>query len=69
LDHLDDEVKLIFEDNGAGFDINKATLGIGLENIKSRLQDLNGKLMIDSKPNRGTVINIDILLPQKSYAI
>ncbi|GAA4278306.1 tetratricopeptide repeat-containing sensor histidine kinase [Aquimarina mytili] len=60
LDHLDNEIKLIFEDDGMGFDIHKNTFGIGLKNIKSRLKDFNGKLYIDSKPDRGTVINIDI---------
>ncbi|MBW1298478.1 tetratricopeptide repeat-containing sensor histidine kinase [Aquimarina litoralis] len=60
LDHLTNEIKLIFEDNGLGFNQDVETEGIGLSNIKNRLQNFNGKLFIDSKPNRGTIINIDI---------
>ncbi|GAA4278307.1 ATP-binding protein [Aquimarina mytili] len=66
LDHLSDEVKLIFEDNGIGFNMNKNTFGIGLKNIKNRLKDFKGKLYIDSKVGRGTVINIDIPLGNPS---
>ncbi|MBW1298477.1 tetratricopeptide repeat-containing sensor histidine kinase [Aquimarina litoralis] len=60
LDHLNNEIKLIFEDNGIGFNVDKNSNGIGLSNIKNRLLKFEGKLFIDSKPNHGTVINIDI---------
>jgi two-component system NarL family sensor kinase len=50
------------EDNGIGFDIstlNKVT-GMGLNNIKNRVDYLNGKLDITSVINEGTTINIEL---------
>ena len=45
-----------YQDNGIGFnvlDLHKKT-GIGLQNIKSRVKILNGKLKIDSTQNNGS---------------
>jgi two-component system NarL family sensor kinase len=50
------------EDNGIGFDteaLNKGT-GMGLNNIKNRIDYLNGKLDITSAINEGTTINIEL---------
>ncbi len=60
LNHYDDSIQLIFEDNGVGFETNKAKDGIGFRNIKNRLEKLSGTLFIDSVLNRGTIINIEI---------
>ena len=60
MDHLETEIKLIFEDDGIGFDIRKNMAGIGLKNVKNRLVDFEGKIFVDSKQGRGTVITIDI---------
>lgn len=45
-----------------GFDSEKTPEGIGHKNIKSRLKRINGDFNIDSKPERGTIINIEIPL-------
>ncbi|MET2984607.1 tetratricopeptide repeat-containing sensor histidine kinase [Aureibaculum conchae] len=55
-------LQLLFEDNGVGFDQNKTPTGIGLQNIKSRLDKLNAQLNIDSSINRGTAVTIEIPL-------
>ncbi len=57
---IDDEIILLIEDNGNGFDINIKANGIGLQNIEDRLQSINGTLHIDSKIGNGTTININI---------
>jgi len=62
LTEIDDSVKLMFEDNGMGFDHHKAFPGLGLSNIKNRVQMLQGNLVIDSKKGRGTIFDIDIPL-------
>ncbi|MBP1840728.1 tetratricopeptide repeat-containing sensor histidine kinase [Formosa algae] len=62
LDLLNDCVFFIYEDDGVGFDVSKTTLGIGLTNIKNRIENYNGTLHIDSKLDRGTSINIEIPL-------
>ena len=56
----ENELTLLFEDNGVGFDAKNTTNGIGLENVKSRVEELNGSLQIDSSINRGTVTVINI---------
>lgn len=65
LDLLNACIFFVYEDNGKGFDVSVTTLGIGLTNIKNRVNDYNGTLHIDSKINRGTSINIEIPLEQK----
>ena len=51
-------LELMAEDNGKGFAEEKSD-GIGLKNIKSRIDYLRGKLNIDSA-NRGTTIMIQV---------
>jgi signal transduction histidine kinase len=46
-------------DNGEGFDPQNADqTGIGLQNIRSRTAQINGKLKIISKPGSGTTIKV-----------
>ena len=47
-------------DDGVGFVIKKNVKGIGLKNIKSRVEKLNGKIDFYTKPNEGTRIEIKI---------
>ena len=54
-------INILVEDDGIGFDNTKAgSSGIGLNNIYSRVDHMKGKVDIDTRPNAGTVINIDI---------
>lgn len=50
------------EDNGRGFDTRSVALakGIGLMNVKSRVDYLRGKMDISSVINEGTSINIEL---------
>ena len=48
------------EDNGSGFNVNKARKGIGLKNIDSRVNEIEGKAEIFSKIDTGTTIKIFI---------
>ncbi len=56
----DESFKLIFEDNGVGFEVNKVTQGIGIRNIKNRIEALSGAIHIDSHLDKGSVFTIDI---------
>ncbi|MEO9953531.1 sensor histidine kinase [Nonlabens sp.] len=60
LDLLNESLFFVYEDDGVGFDIAMTTLGIGLTNIKNRVENYNGVLHIDSQPDRGVNINIEI---------
>lgn len=47
-------------DNGSGFDVNKARRGIGIKNITSRVNEIQGELHIDSKKDLGTSLTIHV---------
>ncbi|MDX5511553.1 MAG: sensor histidine kinase [Hymenobacteraceae bacterium] len=60
----ENELILMIEDNGVGFDTQHLdkNQGIGLKNVKSRIDCLNGEMYIDSVLGRGTIITIEIPL-------
>ncbi len=59
----DNSLIFIAEDNGLGLNSNKSKEGIGLLNIKSRLQLINGSFHLESLPNKqGTLATIKIPL-------
>lgn len=60
LSLIDGELSLLFEDDGKGFISETGYKGIGLNNVKERVNELQGNLHIDSVPKRGTIIAIDI---------
>lgn len=55
-------IDVMIEDNGTGFDFDTAIKkdGIGLQNIKSRVQYLMGTVEWNSAPQKGTLIAIHI---------
>lgn len=57
-----DELNMIYEDNGKGFDLAKVKRGIGLENIENRVKRLDGQLHIDTTPGYGMTAIIEIPL-------
>ncbi len=59
-----DSINIMVEDNGIGFKKSKYNTkdGIGLHNIETRIESLDGTMEIDSQENRGTTINLDIPL-------
>lgn len=60
--HFEDYINLIIEDDGKGMKVDSQNEGIGLRNIGSRVQLLNGTFEIDSAPRRGTILSIHLPL-------
>jgi signal transduction histidine kinase len=58
------ELSITLEDNGIGFDPQVAAEGIGLQNLRSRVQFLEGEIDIHSAPGKGTLIAIHIPIPK-----
>lgn len=62
-------VRLRIKDNGKGFSVAKTmeepNQGLGLYNVKSLIESLNGRMLINSRTDEGTVI--DISIPLYSY--
>lgn len=62
LNRNDEELFVMVEDNGRGFDLDTAKRGLGLGNLNSRVNLLKGEMQIDSAPNRGTSVIVHIPL-------
>ncbi len=59
-------VTVIIEDNGVGFDLNKARTGQGLQNMEIRMRDhLKGEFSIDTHPGKGTVIIMKVAIHEE----
>jgi two-component system sensor histidine kinase UhpB len=57
-----DEMEVFFsiDDDGVGFDVTRKSKGIGLKNIRSRVDFYAGKMMIVSAPGKGCSLTITI---------
>ena len=62
----DDELTIMVEDNGVGFDVAALgpEAGIGLKNIESRMAYLGGRAEFDSRVGRGTTVTLEVPLGQ-----
>lgn len=47
-------------DDGEGFDTSKSKKGIGLKNMTSRVEEINGKITFTSQSGNGTTVNVKI---------
>lgn len=65
LSTVDDQLNLIYEDNGKGFDLSHYQPGMGITNIRHRLEKWHGTIEIDAQPNRGTItiLTVPITMP------
>ncbi|WP_413668688.1 ATP-binding protein [Mucilaginibacter sp. Mucisp86] len=63
----EESISLTIEDNGRGFDTTNPDIfkGMGLNNLRSRINFLKGKVEFDSQLNRGTLVSIYIPLANK----
>lgn len=50
--------ELLIKDDGAGFDINAAAEGIGLRNMRTRVEKAAGRFAVQSAPGRGCCLRI-----------
>lgn len=57
---------LMIEDDGVGFDPQKRAKGIGLRNMESRARLLNGSLSISSLPGQGCAIKVQLPLGHRN---
>lgn len=55
-----DKLILKIEDDGIGFNINEVKLGNGLDNMKNRAASIKAKFNIDSTPEKGTTILLEM---------
>ncbi|MEO3403289.1 sensor histidine kinase [Mucilaginibacter sp. CAU 1740] len=67
LIRTDEDISLTIEDNGKGFDTGNPEVysGMGLNNLKSRINFLKGKVEFISEPGKGTLVSVYIPLGSK----
>ena len=63
------EISILVEDDGIGFDAKAPDfeMGLGLRNIESRIEKMDGFIEFDAYPGRGTTANIKIPLKIEKY--
>lgn len=69
---MDKLINIMIQDNGKGFDINKATKkskGMGLQSLKQMVEELDGEISFDSQPGKGTTVIIDLPVSVESNLI
>lgn len=60
-----DDLLLMVEDDGVGFDPVKAAGGMGMKNIRSRVSHLHGNVFFDSSPGKGCTVTIEVPITVK----
>jgi signal transduction histidine kinase len=60
-----DVLQMVLTDTGRGFDIHNFKKGHGIDNMKVRSKRIHGILYLDSRPEKGTIINLNFKLPPK----
>ena len=58
-----DRLVISITDNGSGFDTAEHPSGHGLENLRNRLEHLNGRCELESIPGTGTTVSLVLPLP------
>jgi signal transduction histidine kinase len=53
-------VRMRITDSGKGFDVTKASGGLGLPSMRARLRMLGGELLVHSTPGLGTALTAQV---------
>ena len=57
---MDDVVRVMIEDKGKGFDLEKQSPGVGLFSMDERARSVRGELSITASPGQGTKVILEI---------
>lgn len=60
LMHTNDKLVASVEDNGVGFDVQGNAHGLGLSNIRTRVSSMGAHLIIESSPQKGTTVIVEL---------
>lgn len=63
ISQIENELQIKISDNGIGFDYeSKKKISFGLTNIQNRVQEVNGRLQVESNQKKGTNYSITVKL-------
>jgi signal transduction histidine kinase len=54
------QIALTVSDDGVGFELNNTSDGVGFRNIAARVETLNGQWQLETKPNAGTKVTVEV---------
>jgi two-component system NarL family sensor kinase len=60
------QVQIVVEDDGQGFDAHASRSGVGLRSVQARVDYLRGTLDLHTAPGQGTTFTIEFTLPEES---
>lgn len=70
LTRYNNEIDLIYEDDGNGFDAKKTTFeGMGMKNLTARVESIKGKLNFDSMPGKGVQVVMSASLDKEAITV
>ncbi len=61
----ENDILLVINDNGVGFNANLKKKGIGLQNMQSRTKECNGTFNIQSKIGEGATVSVTVPIEQE----
>lgn len=59
---IDEEIRVVIEDKGKGFDVEKVTRGVGLFSMEERAKAAGGSIKVHSEEDKGTRVVLEIPL-------
>ncbi|RYZ18862.1 MAG: ATPase, partial [Sphingobacteriales bacterium] len=65
----DRALQLILTDNGTGFDPQYVKKGHGIDNMNVRAARIHGRLYIDSRKDKGTILNLTFRIPKEFHPL
>lgn len=66
IDSRKTTLRIIVEDNGIGFDPNQPHKSLGIQGIRERAALFNGTLIIETQPNQGTALFVEVPMEKQS---
>ena len=69
VNHFEDQLNIIVEDNGIGFNTTAVQTkpGLGMLNLESRVHEVGGYMLLDSYQGKGTTIVVSIPLMNEKH--
>ena len=64
ITRTDNQIALLVEDDGKGFDPKNTKKGMGTDNLARRAQFLKGELSVQTAPGQGTSTLITVPIPE-----
>jgi signal transduction histidine kinase len=62
-------LRVCIQDDGLGFDPESITVGhFGFGNMRERVELIDGRLVVDSKPGRGTTVDVRVVYKRQAGA-